>query len=129
MSVKSETIAFEYPRLEMVPGSNGEQHRLMDNWSVTFLGESYDLPRDFVTDGASIPKALRFICGSPYQEPRLYAALVHDWLYSGGDPEATRAEADALFRDMQIALGISKIKARIEWAALRLCGGSHWEGK
>ena len=54
--------------------------------------------------------------------------LVHDYLYSGGDFEATRADADDLFRDLQISLGVPRWKAYVEWAALRLFGGSHWQG-
>lgn len=119
-------VIFDTPRLELIPGSEGDQHKLLDDWTVLFNADTYLVPAGFVTDGASIPKTLRWLCGSPYRAPRLYAALVHDWLYSGGDPEATRAEADAIFRDMQIALGVSRFKAYTEWAALRACGGSHW---
>ena len=82
----------------------------------------------FVTDGASIPVWLQWLCGSPWKIPRFYAALVHDYLYSGGDFEATRADADDLFRDLQIALGIPRWKAYVEWAALRLFGWTHWQG-
>ena len=55
--------------------------------------------------------------------------MVHDFLYSGGDPEATRADADDIFRDMQISLGIPRWQAYIEWGALRLFGKSHWTPK
>lgn len=98
------------------------------DWTVIFRGEFYSVPAKSCTDGASIPRALWFLCGHPLQVPRLYAALIHDYLYDGNDPDATRADADDLYRDLQIALGVCRVKAWIEWAALRLFGGSHWMG-
>ena len=116
-------IVFDKPALLLV---GGHKHKLLSDWRVTFRGEEYCVPMDFVTDGASIPFWLQPICGDPNKVPRAYAALMHDWLYSGGDPEATRAEADDLYRDMQIALGIPRWKAYVEWRALRIFGWSHW---
>ena len=116
-------IAFEKPCLMLI---GDKKHKLLSDWTVTFRGEEYRVPVDFVTDGASIPFWLQPICGDPNKVPRVYAALMHDWLYSGGDPEATRAEADDLYRDMQIALGVPRWKAYVEWTVLRIFGGSHW---
>lgn len=116
-------IEFDKPSLMLV---EGRKHKLLSDWIVTFRGEEYRVPIDFVTDGASIPFWLQPICGDPNKVPRVYAALVHDWLYSGGDREATRADADDLYRDMQIALGVPRWKAYVEWGALRLFGRSHW---
>lgn len=100
--------------------------KLTHDWTIYFRGESYIVPINTETDGASIPRALWILCGHPMETPRLYAALLHDYLYGGGDPDATRADADDLFRDLQIALGVPRWKAYVEWAALRLCGKSHW---
>lgn len=116
-------IIFEKPALLLV---GGQKHKLLSDWIVTFRGEEYRVPMEFITDGASIPFWLQPICGDPNKVPRVYAALMHDWLYSGGDPEATRAEADDLYRDMQIALGVPRWKAYVEWTALRIFGRSHW---
>lgn len=99
------------------------------DWTVIFRGEYYRVPAGTMTDGASIPRALWFVCGHPLQVPRLYAALVHDFLYDGGDPEATRRDADDIYRRLLVALGVSKLKAFVEWCALRVCGGRHWHGK
>jgi len=121
-------VSFDRPMLYS-PATAGGLWELAADWSIVYAGEVYRLPVGFQTDGASIPRFLWRLCGTPLEVPRLYAALVHDWLYSGGDPEATRQDADALYRDIQIALGISRFKAYVEWSALRMCGGSHWEGK
>ena len=102
---------------------------LVEGWHITFRGEDYCVNAGFVTDGASIPSWLWVICGHPMKQPRLFAALVHDYLYDGNDPEATRKDADDLYRELQIALGVSKFKAYTEWSALRMFGGSHWKGQ
>jgi hypothetical protein len=91
------------------------------------IGERvYTVVDGFRTDGASIPYWLRPLCGSPCKAPRLYAALLHDWFYAGGDSHVTRGQADAIYRDMQIALGVSRVNAWVEWSALRIAGASHW---
>lgn len=102
------------------------QFELAFDFDLEYRGEKYHVPAGFVTDGASIPFELRCICGDPFDIPRLYAAIVHDYLYSGGDAESTRADADDLYRDLQIAFGISRWKAYIEWAVLRVFGASHY---
>lgn len=121
-----DELIFEKPCME--PVRTGIW-RLKFDWTVVFRGEYYTVPAGTETDGASIPRALWLICGEPMKVPRLYAALIHDFLYSGGDPEATRKDADDLYRDLQIALGISKWKAYVEWSTLRVCGWTHWTSK
>ena len=108
---------------------NDDVWELVYDWTVIFRGEYYTLPAGTFTDGASIPRALWWLCGHPLQAPRLYAALVHDYLYDGRDPDATRADADDLYRDLQIALGVSRWKAYVEWIVLRIFGRSHWRGE
>lgn len=118
-------LVFDNPCME--PVSTGAW-RLVHDWTLVFRGEFYHVPAGTVTDGASIPRALWLVCGHPMEVPRLYAALVHDYLYAGGDPEATRKDADDLYRDLCIALGVAKFRAFVEWAALRAFGGGHWQG-
>lgn len=38
------------------------------------------IPRGFVTDGASIPRAFWSIIGSPYLPEFITGAIVHDWM-------------------------------------------------
>ena len=111
-----------------LPMREGEGAVLMQDWTVCVRGRWFIVPHGTETDGASIPRALWRVCGHPLQYPRVYAALLHDWLYGGGgrDECATRAEADAVYRDLLIDLGWGRFSARIEYAALRIFGGSHW---
>lgn len=114
------------PLVRLPIGDNGEA-TLMEDWLVEVRGWSFAVPAGTATDGASIPRALWCVCGHPLQAPRVYAALVHDWLYGGGGPdEMTRAEADAVYRDLLVAFGWGRAKAWIEWTALRMFGASHW---
>lgn len=103
---------------------------LMETWHVEVRGWTFDVPEGTKTDGASIPRALWGVCGHPLEAPRVYAAIVHDWLYGGGGPVGmTRAEADAVYRDLLVAYGWGRWRAWIEWTALRVCGASHWTSR
>lgn len=128
---------FERPKLEPLH----EKWRLVEDWHMDCKGTlagKVTVPRDFITDGASIPRFLWRLCGSPMDLPRVYAAIVHDFLYeyphtvkvvtdvSTVERSCTRSEADKTYRDYQIALGISKVKAYTEYYALRMFGGGHW---
>lgn len=118
-------LKFARPQL-MPPAVSGNPWELADDWTVFYNGVTYQLPKGFETDGASIPRFLWRVCGTPLESPRIFAALLHDYLYSGNVPGVTRAEADAVYRDMLTTLGVSKFKANVEYYALRLFGGSHW---
>jgi len=130
---------YERPKLE----PKGNAYRLAEDWHTDCKGvfsQKVTVPKGFVTDGASIPRYLWWICGDPMAVPRIYAAIVHDWLYGGAGTveyrtqdgelvrmDYTRQEADEIYRDYQIALGIRKFKAYTEYYALRACGWTHWK--
>lgn len=100
---------------------------LMQDWTVCTSGWRIFVPTGTKTDGASIPRALWRVCGHPLESPRVYAALVHDYLYGGGGPgEITRADADAVYRDLLVRYGWGKFRASVEYYSLRLFGSSHW---
>ena len=144
-----ETLKFERPTM-YPPATSGDMWELAKDWLISYKGEDYLLPAGFMTDGASIPRFLWRVCGTPLKTPRLYAALVHDFIYGGGDPDATRKDADTIYRDLQLVLieqetippdygwfkrtrakcrkSNRKRAAWTEYYALRLCGKSHWCG-
>jgi len=128
MCFDSGRLVFNSP--SMTPTGDGHGWEMNSIWRITFESVHYDVAAGFVTDGASIPRSLWRLCGHPLETPRLYAAILHDWLYSGGVGDdgcvPTRAEADRIFRDVLIELGVSRIRAYVEWAAVSVCGGSHW---
>ena len=101
---------------------------LMHEWTVCVSGRWFIVPAGTQTDGASIPRMLWRLCGHPLAYPRVYAALLHDWIYGGGgrDECPTRADADTVYRDLLFDLGWGRVRSCIEYAALRIFGGSHW---
>lgn len=92
---------------------------------------SVTVPKGFVTDLASIPKALRwFVSNDDYRVIR--PAIIHDWLYlkhrvDGGS--ISRAQADLLFYEMLRVEGMGVIKAKLMYAAVRIGGWAAWSNE
>lgn len=105
---------------------------LLKDWVVEYDGIVYVVPKGFVTDGATIPKWLWPIFGTPTDVPRLYVALLHDYLYTIGprkDPNKRcklRKQADRIYRDFNIQLGEPKCRTNVEYSFIRMFGGKHW---
>ena len=78
----------------------------------------------FKTDGASIPRLLWPIFGSPYDPDIIAAAIGHDAMYRGRI--VPRRDADNAFRDMMEANGIPARKRRRIWLGVRLFGWITW---
>lgn len=75
-------------------------------------------------DGASIPRWLWPLCGDPFVEPRIRAAIVHDWMYES--VAVTRKVADETYYRNLVRLGVPRWKAAVEYAFVRAFGGRHW---
>ncbi len=100
---------------------------LLRDHTVTSCGWRISVPAGTLTDGASIPRFLWRLCGHPLEVPRVYAALVHDYLYGGGGAlEMTRKDADKIYRDLLKRYGFGAFKAGVEYHAIRMFGGGHW---
>ena len=114
---------------------------LAEDWHVE-VGDDmhvvfFTVPNGTTTDGASIPRFLWRLCGHPLMVPRVYAAVLHDWLYScgpviehndGEEPRfVTRKEADGYYYALLRHFGVPAWAAAIEYCALRLFGGSHYK--
>ena len=111
---------------------------LMENWHVDDVeGFRFVVPAGTRTDGASIPRFLWRLCGHPLMAPRVYAALLHDWLYDRGEPvdpsdactwpcDLTRKECDSCYYALLRHFGVSWWAAIIEYYALRLFGRGHY---
>ena len=81
-------------------------------------GDVITVPKGYVTDFASVPRALWAI------EPPLgdagKAAVLHDWLYETG--ERSRAEADRIFLEAMQVLEVEWWKRRLIHRAVRMFG-------
>ena len=78
----------------------------------------------FRTDGASIPRLLWRIFGSPYDPDIFAAAIAHDALYRG--EIVPRKDADAAFLRMMEESGVPKRKRRLVWRGVRWFGWITW---
>ena len=82
-------------------------------------GKVIVVPRWYVTDFASVPwYGQAFV--DP-QGPTARAAIVHDWLYTIGEP-GKRAEADAIFLRAMLKYGVPSFQANIAYQAVRVGG-------
>lgn len=108
---------------------------LMENWEIyDVCGFHFVVPAGTSTDGASIPRFLWRVCGHPLMAPRVYAAMLHDWLYTGEEADTdgaqpddlSRKEADECYYALLRHFGVSALRAKVEYWALRMFGGSHY---
>ena len=85
--------------------------------SAAFLG-----PR-FRTDGASVPRLLWPVLGSPFDPALIEAAVYHDAGYRAGLP---RGATDALFLTTMLSRGVHPLRARLLWLGVRAIGWLYW---
>lgn len=86
-------------------------------------GVVFTIPAGYVTDYASVPRALSWIY--PKDDPYRKAAIVHDYLITNGlvlkEFKIESHRVDEIFREaMEDTGGIPKIRQYIMWAGVRL---------
>lgn len=106
------TILHTGPRL--VP--HGRDYELLEKWG--------DVPAGFRTDGASIPRLLWPIVGSPFAPEVMPAAVRHDFDYRFG--ATSRDVADRWFRRTAISEGVAPWRAWLLWSGVRAFGWLYW---
>jgi len=77
------------------------------------------VPKWYVTDFASVPWYGQGVIDP--QGPTARAAIVHDWLYTIGEP-GKRQEADDIFYRAMIAFGVDTFHAKVAYDAVRAGG-------
>jgi hypothetical protein len=79
------------------------------------------LPAGFMSDGASVPRALWWFM-PPWGDRSTLAALFHDFVCEARPPLPgleTRAACDRLLYDALIDLCVARWRARLAWAGVR----------
>ena len=71
------------------------------------------IPKDFITDGMSIPKWLQPVIGEPFEGNTLRAAIVHDYLCNS--KSESQAFTHGVFREILKLDGVSKWKRNAAW--------------
>lgn len=101
--------------------------RLAQDVAYRGLRDEYLVQRGFSTDGASVPRIVRWL-REPFNAKTLRAALVHDYLW--GEHRAgrlvSRRDADGLFRRILREEGVPFLERWVMWAAVRI--GDGFEG-
>ena len=89
-----------------------------------FQGQTFTVPKGFVSDGASIPQMFWGLIAPCIDGRTIRAAIIHDWLYS--TELLSRKQADEIFLQFMLEDGFSAWKAYVCYYAVRIFGGSHY---
>lgn len=126
-------------RMDSVIGKwlpSGKEFELLDPFDYFIHPIHIQVPTGFVTDFASIPRFLWRIF--PPWDKHISAAVVHDWLYRKGTlidrssgivvcRQATRQEADAIFRRHMDQLGVPLWKCWMIYQGVSKFGWMAWK--
>ena len=98
---------------------------LSEDKTVESLGYSVTVKKGFDFDGASIPKWLWSIYGSPLNGNYVVASLIHDGLYAS--QKVSKSVSDKIFLDIMKQSNVGYIKRTSMYLAVRVLGGKDWE--
>ena len=113
-------------KLSRRPGRSGEYRLEAPLRYVTGDGWRIEVLPGWYTDGASIPRLLRWYA-DPFGGPYAAAAVLHDALYRS--QLLTRVESDQVFRAAMIDAGVRRAQAWVLWAGVRIGGWMAWSAK
>jgi uncharacterized protein DUF1353 len=112
---------------------NDTEYRLRSSYQYTTLANVVILvPEGFRTDEVSAPQATWSFVGMPPDGYYRAAGVVHDYIYSlnGKLPTITytRQQCDQILVEILSRLGMSWLKKKLVYLAVRIGGASHWKG-
>jgi len=99
---------------------------LSNTFSFKVDGVQYDVPKGFVTDGASCPRVLWTIC-SPVAGPFGQGAIAHDFFYSVEGPDIGRFKADLVLYHIGRYRGANILNAQAVKTGVNLAGWSSYK--
>lgn len=114
-----------YGTLKLQPTGDGIHMKVLELYSYRdYYGYILSAQPGFSTDGASIPRPLWSIVGSPFTGKYIGAAVIHD---VGCDSHKYTWEVtDKMFYDAMLDLGVTDHLAKLLYYGVRL-GGPKWE--
>ena len=98
---------------------------LFEDVAVESLGYSITVKKGFDFDGASIPKWLWSIYGSPLNGNYVVASLIHDGLYAS--QKVSKSVSDKIFLDTMKQSNVGYIKRTSMYLAVKTFGGKDWK--
>lgn len=109
------------PRTEWLEDQSGPDRNmeLLEKFSFSDPdGRAWDAPKTSVVNGASIPRALWSLVGSPYTDDYRRASVVHD--VACNTAGVKRKDADVMFFHACRAGGCGPVQARVLYAGVRI---------
>jgi hypothetical protein len=132
--MKEAQFINEFRALDVAEGRETSLLKLLSPFTVYsgVLDAIITVPKGFTFDGESIPVWLHGIAPPFGQSKR--GACVHDYLYRhhgyktpGGEfHPVTRAQADAVYKELVQAKGLPSWRSTVRWGVLRLVGWVAW---
>ena len=98
---------------------------LLEDVEVEALGYKIIVKKGFDFDGASIPKWLWSIYGSPLNGNYVVASLIHDGLYAS--QKVSKRVSDKIFLDTMKQSNVGYIKRTSMYLAVTMFGGKDWK--
>ena len=98
---------------------------LFEDVVVESLGYNITVKKGFDFDGASIPKWLWSIYGSPLNGNYVVASLIHDGLYAS--QKVSKIVSDKIFLDIMKQSNVGYIKRTSMYLAVKMFGGKDWK--
>lgn len=122
------------PALKRVEDTKQSYYLFLTFTLLNFYSKSLDrtftikVPALLIIDGASIPRLLWRIIGHPLFSRFWIAFVIHDYLYGNTalteqELRMSRGEVEKLFYDLLRDQGVSWLKAKAMYNAVRLAGG------
>ena len=95
-------------------------------YRVNHGGTSFLIPRNFESDGASVPRLFWRVVFPNSDSHATTAGIAHDFIYRMQPENWTRRDADRMFLALLIEFGAPVHSALMAYCAVRLFGGIAW---
>lgn len=113
---------------------NGKKGRLLAGFFYYLKGKPNHrlyVPQNFITDFASIPRVFWNIyppLGAGKRKNYAQSAILHDYLYDNLCAyDFSRKEADKIFLESMLEVGVSKFNAYLFYAMVRIFGKKNYK--
>lgn len=123
-SAPTESIHTEFLTSVCIKPYHGYHYLTCQKIRFVVNNSEYEIPENFETDLASIPRIVWPII-SPAHSSLIRPAIVHDWFYRK-TCDFTRYETDLIFYHMLKNDGVSTIRASIMYYAVRWFGWNYY---
>lgn len=100
-------------------------YEVVEDYEITYKNYIIWIPKFFQYDGASIPRLLWPVIGSPFNPKYMKAAAVHDWLYH--THQVDRGTADEIFYKILLANKVGPNTAQSMYDGVRMFCSWYWE--